>query len=84
MSEQVKFCNVATLRAMARNYADGHRWDYLDGNAVISAADEIVSLQAECERLQETVNGIDRQNDYLADEIARLTEELAAIKAQQQ
>lgn len=35
----------ATLRAMASNYAGGHRWDHLDGDAVLKAADEIALLR---------------------------------------
>lgn len=34
------------LRAMAANYAGGHRWDHLDGNAVTGAADEIEALRS--------------------------------------
>lgn len=36
-----------TLRAMANNYANGHQWDKLDGEACIKAADEIASLKAQ-------------------------------------
>lgn len=36
----------STLRAMATNYAGGHRWDFLDGQAVTIAADEITRLRA--------------------------------------
>jgi|ERR1700758_2449095 len=37
------------LRAMAVNYANGHRWDHLDGQAVVAAADEISALRASLE-----------------------------------
>jgi hypothetical protein len=33
------------LRAMAKNYAGGHSWDHLDGEACIKAADEIDRLR---------------------------------------
>ena len=33
------------LRAMATNYANGHSWDHLDGEACVKAADEIRSLR---------------------------------------
>lgn len=39
------------LRAMARNYAGGHRWDHLDGEVAVRAADEIKSLRLTIERL---------------------------------
>lgn len=35
-----------TLRAMARNYADGNLWDKLDREACFKAADEIKALRA--------------------------------------
>jgi hypothetical protein len=34
------------LKAMAKNYADGHRWDHLDSEACIKAANEIAELRA--------------------------------------
>jgi hypothetical protein len=34
-----------TLRAMAQNYAGGHCWDHLDGEACLKAADEIARLR---------------------------------------
>lgn len=34
------------LRAMAQNYAGGHSWDHLDGEACTKAADEIKALRA--------------------------------------
>lgn len=34
-----------TLRAMAKNYAGGHSWDHLDGEACVKAADEIAQLR---------------------------------------
>lgn len=34
------------LRAMAVNYAGGHSWDHLDGEACSKAADEIAALRA--------------------------------------
>lgn len=37
---------VPVLRAMAANYRNGHSWDFLDGEAVNKAADEITRLQA--------------------------------------
>lgn len=37
---------ASVLRAMARNYSDGHRWDHLDTAACIRAADEIDRLRA--------------------------------------
>lgn len=40
---------VSTLRAMAHNYAGGHSWDHLDGEAVSQAADEIERLRRSCE-----------------------------------
>lgn len=36
----------SNLRAMARNYANGHAWDRLDGEAVTGAADELERLRA--------------------------------------
>ncbi len=35
-----------TLRAMARNYANGHAWDKLDAETCTAAADEIRNLRA--------------------------------------
>jgi hypothetical protein len=40
-----------TLRAMAQNYAGGHSWDHLDGEACVTAANEIQMLRAGIKRL---------------------------------
>lgn len=37
---------VPTLRAMVRNYSDGHRWDHLDARMCRAAADRIEMLEA--------------------------------------
>lgn len=37
---------VPTLRAMVRNYSDGHRWDHLDARMCQAAADRIETLEA--------------------------------------
>ena len=42
-----------TLRAMAQNYAGGHSWDHLDGEACTKAADEIRMLRAGIKRLSD-------------------------------
>lgn len=36
---------VPTLRAMVRNYSEGHRWDHLDARMCAAAADRIESLE---------------------------------------
>ncbi|WBO23903.1 hypothetical protein [Sphingomonas abietis] len=38
---------IATLRAMASNYAGGHRWDHLDGEVVTAAADALSAASQE-------------------------------------
>jgi hypothetical protein len=48
-----------TLRAMAFNYRDGHRWDHLDGEAVTKAACEIDQLR---EALHVAVDAIEATN----------------------
>ena len=52
---EVKKTQQHILRAMAMNYAEGHAWDRLDSEACAEAADEIASLEAECERLRQQV-----------------------------
>jgi hypothetical protein len=42
-----------TLRAMAQNYAGGHSWDHLDGEACTKAADEIRMLRAGIKRMSD-------------------------------
>lgn len=42
-----------TFRAMAQNYAGGHSWDHLDGEACTKAADEIRMLRAGIKRLSD-------------------------------
>ena len=43
--------STTLLRAMARNYANGHFWDHLDGEACLKAADRIEQLEAENKKL---------------------------------
>ncbi|WP_145182362.1 hypothetical protein [Pseudomonas sp. URMO17WK12:I11] len=49
---------VSTLRAMARNYAGGHSWDHLDGEAVSQAADEIERLRAVIEQQKSLIESL--------------------------
>lgn len=42
------------LRAMARNYTNGHAWDHLDEKVCIKAADEIRDLRALLSRYGQT------------------------------
>jgi len=51
------------LRAMARNYRNGHSWDHLDGEAVSKAADEINRLQAENAALHQRLNVAYQKSD---------------------
>ncbi len=43
------------LKAMAKNYADGHSWDHLDGEVCTKAADEISRLTAEVSALRKAL-----------------------------
>ena len=43
---------IPTLRAMASNYANGHRWDHLDGEAVTAAADALTKVRQELEDIK--------------------------------
>lgn len=45
--------STTLLRAMARNYANGHCWDHLDGEACLKAADRIEQLEAELANIKE-------------------------------
>ncbi|MGN8259459.1 hypothetical protein ACLEJW_09015 [Pseudomonas sp. SMSB3] len=49
---------VSTLRAMARNYAGGHSWDHLDGEAVSQAADEIERLRVVIEQQKSLIESL--------------------------
>lgn len=40
------------LRAMAKNYAGGHSWDHLDGEACMKAAEEIARLRDALEKIR--------------------------------
>jgi hypothetical protein len=54
-----------TLRAMAANYADGHSWDHLDGEACLNAANEIKALrQLADDRLQDAARLTQEKADY--------------------
>lgn len=44
--QEPKTSQVPVLRAMAANYRNGHSWDFLDGEAVSKAADEINFLRS--------------------------------------
>lgn len=50
---------VPVLRAMAENYRNGHSWDFLDGEAVSKAADEITALQSTIAQLQARVHELE-------------------------
>lgn len=50
--QEPKSSQVPVLRAMAANYRNGHCWDFLDGEAVSKAADEITFLQSTIAQLQ--------------------------------
>ena len=45
----------STLRAMARNYANGHSWDHLDGESVTRAADELTQQRTVIEQLKSLI-----------------------------
>lgn len=64
--EQIKDIALQSnlLRVMAANYTSGHRWDHLDSEAVIKAADSIDALLAAHE--QEPV-GFDELRDAVAE-----------------
>lgn len=40
------------LKAMAKNYAGGHRWDHLDSDTCSKAAEEIDTLRTAKQRLE--------------------------------
>lgn len=46
---------VGTLKAMASNYGEGHRWDYLDKMACEGAAEEIERLKARVASLEAAI-----------------------------
>lgn len=71
---EVETC-VPVLRAMARNYRNGHSWDHLDGKAVTKAADEIIRLQAEAVRSE-------THRNELADKIVEQNTTIGALKAE--
>jgi hypothetical protein len=50
--QEPKASQVPVLRAMAANYRNGHSWDFLDGEAVSKASDEITALQSTIAQLQ--------------------------------
>lgn len=50
--QEPKSSQVPVLRAMAANYRNGHCWDFLDGEAVSKAADEITFLHSTIARLE--------------------------------
>ncbi|MDF0733584.1 hypothetical protein P0Y43_23100 [Pseudomonas entomophila] len=71
-----------TLRAMASNYAGGHSWDHLDGEAVTRAADEIDALRGQLSELKkglesQVVEGLRADNKWLRAELDKALLRLA-------
>lgn len=54
-----KYTIEFVLRAMARNYSEGHSWDHLDIEACEKAADEIRHLRAMLEAAPDTIRDSD-------------------------
>jgi hypothetical protein len=64
-AEAVASTQEFTLRAMVANYADGHSWDHLDGEACLNAADEIKALRELADaRLQDVTRLTQEKNGY--------------------
>lgn len=57
--QEPKTSQVPVLRAMAANYRNGHSWDFLDGEAVSKAADEITALQSTIAQLQARIGELE-------------------------
>lgn len=57
--QEPKTSQVPVLRAMAVNYRNGHSWDFLDGEVVSKAADEITALQSTIAQLQARVQELE-------------------------
>lgn len=64
------------LRAMAKNYAGGHSWDHLDGEACVKAADEIKRLREDYEFLTESWHRVMKNKLASDDEIRRLLDSI--------
>lgn len=57
---------VPVLRAMAANYRNGHSWDFLDGEAVSKAADEITAQVSTIARLEARVAELESERGEIA------------------
>ena len=68
---------IFTLRAMARNYANGHSWDKLDGEVCIKAAEEIDQLRTEIAGLKTSYEAYERVNAELKAECEALRKALS-------
>lgn len=70
-----------TLRAMAKNYAGGHSWDHLDGEACAKAADEIKQLRAEIQLLRVDVKKWTDAYELTAAQVEQLQAKVDGTKA---
>ena len=55
LKELQRSTQTGFLRAMAKNYKNGHRWDHLDSKVCIQAAEEIDALRAALARLEQAI-----------------------------
>lgn len=77
MSEQVKRYNMIAgdgpvVYPEAEPDGEWVRWSDYDALHA-ETMDRVAELEREVDRLQATVDGLDRQNDYLAEEVAALS-----------
>lgn len=89
--QEPKPSQVPVLRSMAANYRNGHSWDFLDGEAVSKAADEITALQSTIARLEARITQLESEKEFAAatyqaarDRIADLESEEPEWSAMQQ
>ena len=80
------------LKAMAKNYAGGHRWDHLDSDTCSKAAEEIGTLRTANQRLEaenaqlKSALANNTARRYVGDDDQRTIDELVAagIRVDQQ
>ena len=63
---------LSILRAMALNYAAGHHWDHLDGEAVTKAADGIDALLAERDADKKLIAELEESHKKLRETMAAI------------
>lgn len=65
------------LKAMAKNYASGHRWDHLDSEACQKASEEIGTLRANNERLTAELAAAKAQTRFVMPDLSVLKKWIA-------